>query len=56
MEDYRKLLWLAFSETGTIEDYLKYKLLQNEVFKIEAGEEFGTFENIRNSAEDHQVR
>jgi hypothetical protein len=55
MKDYRKLLWLVFSNTGDINDYLKYKLIENEALKIEVGEDFGFDKDNGNSNQNHQV-
>ena len=54
--DYKKILWAAFESTGTVKEYLKYKLFEEEKMKMEAGEEFGFDKNIGNSAENHKVR
>ncbi|MDO4743803.1 MAG: hypothetical protein Q4A86_00275 [Clostridia bacterium] len=56
MKGYEKFLWSAFENTGSVRDYLKFKLFEEERMKIEAGEEFGFDKNIGNSAEDNQVR
>jgi len=54
--DYKRILWSAFESTGTVRDYLKYKLFEEERMKMEDGEEFGFDKDIGNSAEDHEVR
>lgn len=54
--EYKKILWSAFEQTGTVREYLKFKLFEEEKMKMEAGEEFGFDKDIGNSTEDHPVR
>ena len=54
MSKYQLLLWLAFENTGNINDYLKYKLLER--LTLEAGEDFGFDKNFRYSAEQNKIR
>ncbi len=51
---YQMMLWLAFENTGQINDYLKYKLVERMNF--EAGEGFEPGKDFRNSAEDNKIR
>lgn len=53
--DYEEILWAAFERTGTVKDYLKFKLFREEKMKMEAGEDFGFDKDIGNSAEDNPV-
>lgn len=46
-------LWAAFSTTGDINDYLRYKLLIEKDLMLEAGEDFGTYKDNGNSDQDH---
>ena len=44
-----KKLWAAFSTTGDIHDYLRYKFLIEKDLMFEAGEDFGTYKDNGNS-------
>lgn len=56
MRNYSMLLWLVFSNTGDITDYLRYKLFEKELLTFEAGEDFGFDKDNRNRDKGHQVR
>ncbi len=56
MSIYNEILWAAFERTGSVRDYLKFKLFEAEKMKVEAGEDFVTSEDLRDSFEDNQVR
>ena len=53
MKDYKSLLWIAFSGTGDINEYRKYKLIERLSLNFEAGEEFGVDKDVRDSAENN---
>ncbi len=54
LDKYRFMLWLAFENTGQINDYLKYKLVERMNF--EAGEGFEFDKDFGNSSEDNKIR
>ena len=56
MQKYKDILWTAFESTGSVRDYLKFKLFQAEKMKVEAGEEFGIDKNLGDCDQNHQVR
>ncbi len=51
---YQMMMWLAFENSGMINDYLKYKLIER--WDTEAGEDLVTGEDIRRGAEDNKIR
>ncbi len=53
MDKYRLLLWMLFENSGSVSDYLKYKIVDKMDF--EAGESFGSGEDPRHSAEDNKI-
>lgn len=53
MDDLKKILWATFANTGDINDYLKYKLIERNDLKFEAGEDFGFDKDDGNSDQDH---
>lgn len=55
MSEYKKLLWLVFSDTGEINDYLKYKFFEKDL-EVEVGEELGIDKDLRDSSEDNEIR
>ncbi len=54
IDKYKLMLWLAFENSGQVNDYLKYKLIER--LDLEAGEDFGTGKDLRDSFEDNQIR
>ncbi len=56
MSVYNEILWAAFERTGSVREYLKFKLFEEQRMKMEAGEEFVTGENLGDSIEDNQIR
>ena len=54
MTKYQMMLWMAFENTGSINNYLKYKFLER--LNLEAGEDFGFDKDFRHSAEDNKIR
>ncbi len=54
IDKYRLMLWLAFENSGQINDYLKYKIVERMDF--EAGEGFGFNQDFRNSSKDNKIR
>ncbi len=54
IDKYKFMLWLAFENSGQINDYLKYKIVDRMNF--EAGEDFVTGEDLRDSFENNKIR
>ncbi len=56
MADLRMLMWLVFSGTGNVSDYLRYKFFDKGLFDFEVGEEFGTDKDLGDSVKDDPLR
>ncbi len=56
MREYKDILWTAFENTGSVHNYLKFKLFCEEKMKVEAGEEFGIDKNLGDCDQNDQVR
>jgi len=52
----KSLAWQAFEKTGGVKEYLKYKVYDIPDTKLEVGEEFGAFENHRDSDKNQKIQ
>lgn len=53
MNDFKQSLWAVFANSGYINDYLKYKLIERNNLIFKAGEDFEFDKDDWNSDEDH---
>ena len=51
--DYKRILWSAFESTGTVRDYLKFKLFEEE--KFDAVVNFAAESHVDRSIENPEV-
>ncbi len=56
MVDKSMLLWLVFSKTGDVQDYLRYKFFKKDLMNAEVGEELGIDKNLGDSFKDDPLR
>ena len=50
-----ELAWKSFEKTGSIKEYLKYKIKTENLEDMEAGAEIGACEDRRNRDKDNKI-